>query len=568
MMQYVRRGAAFVSSWTLLQTLITTQNVSARSMCSILDQRTTIVGNRLFFSSGNYTFDDDGLGIHNTSSLYWLSLNDTIDVSGPIDLNSLGAVDLPSDSLTGGTSPESGGAAGTFFYDHTTLYPYAGLVGPEANGINNALWAFNSTDDSWDLIEVSGGKISFGNNSEGVHASDPRTGTSFYTGGWKMAYNSTNNGTVKFQSFNSDSPQWTFETATSGIQGPDILKGAMVYLRKGQAGVLVAFGGYQTAYEGVEFAGWPWDRRPFSEIFIYDIFSNTWYQQTATGDLPDLRTEFCAGVSSAPDDTSFQITIHGGWDQLGGRAFNDVYVLSIPSFRWIKIDDSNNPDLLGDDQPGRNRHKCDVWNESQLIVTGGQITLGYGETVSLSKTCNTTYPPIKVLDTSTYTWRTEFDPSIEYSVPNVVSAVIGGNSSGAARLTTPSGGWDSGDLSAIFKQTVARDTLSAGAIAGIVVGVVVGLAAIAAAVFFFRRRNNRTHNVSVTAPAPGTGDNPAFGFEPLGSERWNKPELDGTTGAARYELGEHDPAQLHGDSHVVHEMYVDDGLDGRVPNHR
>ena len=61
------------------------------------------------------------------------------------------------------------------------------------------------------------------------------------------------------------------------------------------------------------FSGWPWDRRSFSEIFIYDIFSNTWYQQTATGDLPDPRTEFCAGVSSAPDDSSFQVTIHGGW---------------------------------------------------------------------------------------------------------------------------------------------------------------------------------------------------------------------------------------------------------------
>ncbi|TGJ78911.1 hypothetical protein E0Z10_g9849 [Xylaria hypoxylon] len=255
-------------------------------MCSILDQR--IVGNRLFFSSGNYTFDDDGLPGHNTSSLYWLFLNDPINVSGPIDLNSLGSTDLPNDSLTGGTSPEAGGAAGTFFYDHTTLYLYAGLVGPEADGINNALWAFNSTIDSWSLVQVEGGKISFGNDSEGVHARIPA------------------------QSFNSSSPQWTFETATSGIQGLNILKGVMVYVRKGQADLLIAFGGYQTAYTGVEFAAWPWDRRPFSDVFIYDIFSNTWYQQTATSDLPDLRTEFCAGVSSAPDDSSFQITIHGG----------------------------------------------------------------------------------------------------------------------------------------------------------------------------------------------------------------------------------------------------------------
>lgn len=128
----------------------------------------------------------------------------------------LGSKKLPSDSLTGGLSPESGGAAGTFFYDHTTLYPYAGLVGPEADGINNALWAFNSSNEKWKLVQVEGGKISFGNNSEGVHASDPSTGRSFYTGGWKLAYNGTHNGTIRFQSFNSDTPQWSFDTAVTG----------------------------------------------------------------------------------------------------------------------------------------------------------------------------------------------------------------------------------------------------------------------------------------------------------------------------------------------------------------
>ncbi|RWA10724.1 hypothetical protein EKO27_g4395 [Xylaria grammica] len=541
-------------------------------MCSILDHRTAIVGNRLFFSSGNYTFND-GLPGRTSPLLYWLFLNNTVDVSGPINLESLGSTDLPSDSLQGGADPEVGAFAGTFFYDHTTLYPYAGLKGPEADGINNSLWAFNSTIDRWHLVQVQGGKVSFGNDREGVHASDPRTGTSFYTGGWTTAYNGTHNGTVKFQSFNSDSPQWTFETTTDGIQGPDMLMGAMVYVRKGRAGILVAFGGYQTEHEGVEFADWPWDRRPFSDVFIYDIFSNTWYEQTATGDLPDLRTEFCAGVSSAPDDSSFQITIHGGWDLLYGRSFNDVYVLSIPSFRWIKVDDSNNPDLLGPDQPGRHRHGCNVWNESQLIVSGGTITLGLGEVVSLSNTCNATYPPIKVLDTSTYIWRTEFDPSIEYSVPNVVTEVIGGNSSGGAILTSPSSGWTSGDLATIFHQTVPRDTYNSSKIVGttslpsptlntpntqgnnssglstgatiIVIGVVVAVAVSFATAFFYWKRS-RAHI------APATEANSA-----LGTDGRRKLESDGPAPAARFELGSWDPPQLRGDEPLAHEMSAD-----------
>ncbi|KAI1458635.1 hypothetical protein F4805DRAFT_424118 [Annulohypoxylon moriforme] len=502
--------------------------------------------------------------MHITSLLYWLPLNDTIDVSGPIDMSRLGSTYLPSNSLVN----SRGGSAGTFFYDRTTLYPYAGLVGSDADGINNALLSFNTTDDTWSLTQVQGGKVSFGNNSEGVHASDPSTGTSFYTGGWTMAFNGTNNGTVKFQSFNSASPRWTFETATTGIQGPNILKGAMVYLRKGQSGVLLAFGGYQTAYRGTEFVAWDWDQRSFSDIFVYDIFSNIWYLQKATGDIPSLRAEFCAGVSAAPDDSSFQVTIHGGWDQLGGHAFNDVYVLSIPSFRWIKISDTHNPDLLGSGSPGRNRLKCDIWNETQLIVSGGLVTLNtsVGNWETMNEECNKAYPPFKVLDTSTYTWRTSFDPKLQYSVPYPVTAIIGGDSSGNATLTSPSTGWSSEDLGIIFSKTVPRHTynpvnktsnpdsptstpssdpgdingsLSQGAIAGIAIAVVMAviLILVSTLVWLDRRHTPIPRKVVETAKTITMSDS-----------RWQKPELEGCHNA-RHELGisERRPHEVHGE---------------------
>ncbi|KAI1284142.1 hypothetical protein F5Y07DRAFT_348810 [Xylaria sp. FL0933] len=572
------------------------QQAYGRAMCSILDQRAAIVDDRLFFCSGNYSFDDDGLPRYATGSMYWLPLNDTVDVTGPIDLALLGTADLPSESLSGGKGPDAGGAAGTFFYDHTMLYPYAGLVGPEANGINNALYAFNSSSNSWGLVPVEGSKISFGDNSEGVSASDPRTGTSFYTGGWIIAYNSTLNGTVKFRSSNGDTPNWSFETAVGGIQGPDILKGSMVYVRYGQAGILVAFGGYQTAYAGTEIPDWPWDQRSYSDIYIYDIFSSTWYHQTATGEIPDLRVESCAAVSSAPDDSSFQITIHGGWDQLRRRAFNDVWVLSLPSFRWIKVEDTGNPDLAGVDQPGRNRHTCDMFNETSMIVTGGEITLGEWNTSWPAQTCNPSYPPIKVLDTSTYTWQTEFNPGLTYSVPEVVTRVIGGDSSGGAIITEPELGWESGDLVDIFRQTVERDTyippgrsnqknpsnssipavpsdpskptettsvsspkmdtpdrgqtdvsLSTGAIAGIAVGGIAVLASIFAALFFccLRRKNRAPDQV----PTPSTSSIPSIPSVTTipHIKRWHKPELDAIM-SQRYELGVEDH---------IHEMQGD-----------
>ncbi|KAJ3568922.1 hypothetical protein NPX13_g6259 [Xylaria arbuscula] len=568
------------------------QQVYGRAMCGILDQRTAIVDDRLFFSSGNYSFDDDGLPRHTTSSIYWIRLNETIDVTGPLDLALLGSVDLPSDSLIGGQSPDMpGGNSGTFFYDHTTLYPYAGLVGPDANGINNALWAFNTSSDSWNLTAVEGGQISFGDNCEGVYASDPRTGTSFYTGGWKLAYNGTNNGTVKFRSSNSNIPVWSFETAFGDkLQGPNILKGSMVYVRKGRQGILVAFGGYQTATPGTQIFDSFWDQRPLSDIFIYDIFSSTWYHQTATGDvIPELRTESCAAVSAAPDDSSFQITMHGGWDQLNRRSFNDVYVLSLPSFRWIKVEDSGNPDLAGVDKPGRNRHKCDMWNETSMIVTGGEITLGVWNTTLLAETCNATYPPMKVLDVSTYEWQTQFNPTSTYSVPKVITDVIGGDSSGGATVLEPENGWETLELADIFSQTVVRDTyvppgrmiqtdstgptdpadspkpsnpsdpnnetesksqnhgaLATGSLVGIVVGAVAGLIVLLAIIFYCSwKRKNRAAGQLV----PSSPSTPRDGYMtgiPL-VKGWHKVELSSVP-EPRYELaGETHVYEVHGD---------------------
>lgn len=265
----------------------------------------------MYWTSGNYTFDD-GKSWHNDVNLYSLDLNQKLDVSGPLSLDAMEISSLPTTDLSNGKTPVSGGYAGAFFYGHTMMFAYAAIVGPESNGSSNALWAYNTTNSSWALTTVEGGKIAFGDNSEGVFTSDPGSGLSFYTGGYKMAYNDTNNGIVRFDASNTAEPEWNFATIQTGLQVPNILKGVMLYLRKGKAGILVAFGGFDTSHRGSDFGpGWDWDLRSLSTIFVYDIFSNVWYSVEADGDIPKDRAEFCAGVSSAPDDSSFQITIHG-----------------------------------------------------------------------------------------------------------------------------------------------------------------------------------------------------------------------------------------------------------------
>ena len=107
------------------------------------------------------------------------------------------------------------------------------MVAPEPE-VSDELWSFDTTDDTWARTRIRGGSFSFRNVTEGVHASDPSTGTSFYTGGWTNIdddYDILHNGTVKFQSFDSKSPQWTFERSVNGDgQWPYIAQGSSTYL--------------------------------------------------------------------------------------------------------------------------------------------------------------------------------------------------------------------------------------------------------------------------------------------------------------------------------------------------
>ena len=59
-----------------------------------------------------------------------------------------------------------------------------------------------------------------------------------------------------------------------------------------------------------------------------------------------------------------------------------------------------------------------MFEDAQMIVAGGDDGGSY---------CNKSYPPFKVLDTSTYIWQTDFEPNHKpYTVPLVVRKVVGG----------------------------------------------------------------------------------------------------------------------------------------------
>ena len=104
-----------------------------------------------------------------------------------------------------------------------------------------------------------------------------------------------------------------------------------------------------------------------------------------------------------------------------------TYILSLPSFQWINVTDSSNPDLkLDDSDPvGRRGHNCQMFNNRQFISLGGDIVFGTDPVNALK--CNESWPSVKVFDASALTWQDQFQPDLgDYYIPDKVTNVIGG----------------------------------------------------------------------------------------------------------------------------------------------
>lgn len=250
-------------------------------------------------------------------------------------------------------------------------------------------------------------------------------------------------------------------------------------------------------------------------------------------------------VVPAADNSSYNIYMFGGSsnDEANG-AYNDVWVLSLPSFKWIKIRNKASDSSY---IPGaRTSHTCHLVGKRQMVVIGG------ARSAAAHKQCNT--KSVFVFDLTTLVWRNEFDPNeVAYELPKNITNVIGGDEFGnAVASKNKPDTWTNTAVQDIFfgsdvPQTTASSTPTStpdgdttqesstptGAIAGGVVGGVAALAAIAFGLFFLRRRRRR-------GPAHHSEDdkpkiNPHHAQE-LHADQTPLHELD-PENAAVYELG-------------------------------
>jgi hypothetical protein len=367
---------------------------------------------------------------------------------------------FPADGLLSSTiftevdAPKQWNYQGAFFQDanETLLYCFGGYY-DQPQPIND-LNTFNITSGEWSIVSVRGGNFNHGRRlfSSDAISSGSSEALGFVAGGREEFFP----GMIRFNGSNPTYPEWRNETMNNP---PLTIAGSMIFIRLGPKGSLINFGGYNTYSPNPADTVTPYDRQPIGQINVYDVESATWYNVTSGGDVPGDRADFCTVVSSAPDDSSFQITMYGGWDRIQNNSYADIYVLSIPSFQWIKVPESA-PNLdahlaNGAGIYGRRFHSCVAYKDRQMLVLGGELL--ENDQVLNFKECSEDYPVIRVLDLSTFEWKSSWDgDSKAYTVPDIVRKVIGGSANGGATLKEPQGGFNDSALNTIFARVAPR----------------------------------------------------------------------------------------------------------------
>lgn len=362
---------------------------------------------------------------------------------------------------------------GYLWSSYDTLYLYGGQFSdsPAESPSPFAVWQYDISAESWtelDNDETAGGENAQPSGqtvqraAEGAGIAIPSLGRGYYFGGHLDGYTVEGWSQSIPRQYLTSLLEFTFpgysnpavnegSTAGSngifrnitegGVQGsagfPERADGTLVYVPGyGEQGVLIGLaGGNNATFTQV------------NVIDVYDIATSSWYRQSTSGRSPQVRVNPCAVVAASADGTSTQLYMFGGQNlipQGEQEQYDDMWILSIPSFTWIEVDmsDQSVP-------PARAGHMCSAWN-SQMIVWGGYV----GQDLS----CDS--PGIYIFNLSSLSWQNEYRAldddgdalnrqaaqdededalagSFGYAVPEKVQEVIGGNGVGSATITEP-----------------------------------------------------------------------------------------------------------------------------------
>lgn len=400
------------------------------------------------------------------------------------------------------------------------------------------LYSYDILNDDWASFGPPTGAGTINAVSYGAGVSIPERGEAYYYGGWLSNasvpdWTGPPRGTNRLLKYEMDANTW------SNLTGPDDIlraEGEMVFIPIGDAGMLVYFGGTKDLHKNGTLTP-----QPLDEIFLYDVSNGKWYTQKTSGRTPEDRRRFCGGATWAEDQSSYNIYIYGGAGFPPETAgFDDIYILSIPSFQWIRGPYPPNSNVTG--AFPKSMMSCNVVNNAQMLVIGGTYSNDSTYMCDADAVWGTHNMNLGKQNAEDAIWAA-YQPNLTtYLVPVDILTAVGGRNTGGATQTKPSTGFDEADMSVLMTRTAApasrtptRDVggttttappassssaphnhLSGGKIAGIVVGSVAGFLLLLLGAYFLWRKYRKPRQDAAAAPPvtepsmtyvpdPGTG---------------------------------------------------------------
>ncbi|KAK2012912.1 cell wall anchored protein [Colletotrichum eremochloae] len=466
--------------------------------CRRFGHQTAVVDNKLFIDGGLINWNPLSSFPANYTNT-WLSYQDLSTTSAT------GMPPLYANLSKNGSIPNVAGGALWSDSVNKRLYLFGGEHNLGEPPLPFNLYGYDILNNQWDSFGPSRTGASISKVSYGAGVSVDSRGEAYYFGGW-LSNNSVPGWGTGPPVATTGLVKYTMDTNSfANNTGPDNIRraeGSLQYIPAGDGGMLIYFGGIQDLSANGTATGQPMD-----QIFIYDVLSSKWYTQKASGEVPEMRRRFCAGVTWAPDQSSYNIYMYGGATApsvLGG-GYDDLYVLSIPTFTWIKMYP------IGRNGTGDYPHhslSCNmIPGRGQMIISGGQFPLA--SVCDSPSQWGTHNVDLGKQNPSKSLWDLYKPNKTTYAVPDEVLAIVGGNGDGGATRTAPANGFDYTDVGLLItikadvavrtptRAVVASSTpaprmkLPTGAFVGIAIGAALLLAALAMGCCLVRKRRRR-----------------------------------------------------------------------------
>lgn len=413
-----------------------------RNFCARFMHQSTIKGNTLYIDGGLETFVDiTGNGTqllgsnHKITEGYNLQLI-AVDLAKAWDWQ----VSLPQVALNKTSNAETGalppqvrsGALFSGLPDDNKIYLYGGTTDwwnfdfpvPWPTSRMYVLWSYDTSTRAWSQYDVS--SESPFRPSNGISTTAPDLGLGFYLNGEidsgssleDMALGDNTKIFLEGMIVVNTTNQSVMNISTNAWSGsqPHTRGGATYIPHLAGNGILIVFGGTYKQANDVskdETANYV----AMDQIDVFDIGAyrrndtTLWYRQNATGDIPLPRTYFCTVLASALDNTTHNIYMYSGSGE--NDIFDDIYVLSIPSFIWTKINSGTSP---------RYGHTCHIVGD-QMLTVGGMNSYDF------NSTCDWERKSVAIFNISSEIWGSRFVPENEtaaYSMSERLQTAIKG----------------------------------------------------------------------------------------------------------------------------------------------